>query len=128
MEKVLKKESMSFMDGFLVHHELADDGIKYLNWAKAEKICLEHPEAHIKAGLLEDWDCTSGDIFRCGRWVKDDVYTCSFWATPVLEVDGELVECWSHRRSSKSVPKWWGRAAVIDSEVQYGPAVALQPA
>lgn len=84
--------------------------IKYMDWEKAKKICQENPWSMISAGLREDWNNTSSMVFESGEWIKDAyVYGCSCLATPILDVDGEEIECWTYEETSKNLPSWWGK-------------------
>ena len=79
---------------------------KVFDWKKAAKIIKERNAQYASAGLAEDWGWTGGDILTNGKPVpKDDTYTylASTWATPVLNIDGESIEC--YRMQSKT-PKW----------------------
>ena len=105
---------MSFLDGFIIPHEPATGGTKYLDWEKAKEVCLKHPNETVYAGLAEDWTCTCGIIRDCGKWLKPNIlFTHSYWATPILliwETDEEI-ECWTHDESKSyngEVPDWWG--------------------
>ena len=51
-----------FSAGFLGPEAIATRPVgkmKYMDWKKAHAICLEHLNATIRAGLLEDWNNTS---------------------------------------------------------------------
>ena len=41
--------------------------MKYMDWNKVQKIVDEHPNSVIRAGLMEDWNNTSGLIFAKRR-------------------------------------------------------------
>ncbi len=45
---------------------------KVFDWDKAAKIIKELQPKKASAGLAEDWDCTSMDIFVDGKVVKDE--------------------------------------------------------
>ena len=86
---------------------------KVFDWDKALSVLHEMKAENAIAGLLEDMEWTSGEILRDGELVDDDyTYLASTWATPVLIVDGEVIECWCwdtekdnpHHYDSKS--KW----------------------
>lgn len=67
------------------------------DWAKCAEIIASSTDAeHVAAGLSEDLNCTCGTI-----WTKDDgpilhhsAHLNSIWATPILIVDGEEMDCW----------------------------------
>lgn len=108
----MKKRSLGFFEGMLwgQMQPLAKGGMKFLDWERAKQICLEHPDTVIYAGLCEDWDCTNGMICDHGKFVRDDtkLYDQSRWATPILDIDGEEVECWTHEpHDNTSIPDWW---------------------
>ena len=94
-----------FMTGFYGAAAVATKPIgktKYLNWLKAIGIIAKHPDAVIYAGLREDWNNTSGLIFAKGNFYNGYVYGASNWATPIVDVDGEEIECWTY------TPTPWG--------------------
>ena len=93
--------------------------MKYMDWEKAKKICEEHPNASIWAGLREDMGNTEGQIWEQGKWCHDYVYDQSFWATPILEIyemNGDEivseteVECYTFEsHEGTGLPDWWGK-------------------
>ena len=115
----------NFAMGFLGREAIATKPIgnmKFMDWAKAQKIVDEHPNAVIRAGLLEDWGNTSGLIYAKGKYYDcAGVYGCSCWATPIVDVDGEEIECWTYEvteeRSNK--PSWWGNGQELLSVWDY---------
>lgn len=69
--------------------------MKVFDWNKAAKILKERRPREAVAGLLSDMGCTAGVIFRDGAPVLTEyTYLASVWATPILELDGEEIECW----------------------------------
>ena len=66
---------------------------KYMDWKKVQKVVDEHPNSVIYAGLMEDWNNTSGLIYANGKYYNGHVHGCSVWATPIVDVDGEGIEC-----------------------------------
>ena len=109
------KGHLGFVEGMSISALIpdAEDGFKYLDWDKAKKVCEQFPTATIIAGLLEDWDCTSGIIFKNGKYnTKSYLYVSSRWATPYLDVDGMEIPCWTNEdkyKSDSKRPKWWGK-------------------
>lgn len=95
----------------------AEAGTKYMDWERAEKICLENPNSVVRAGLREDWNNTSGIIYNKGRWCDGgDLYALSRWATPIVDVDDiEEIECFNHEKKGSKIPKWWGRGEELES-------------
>lgn len=90
--------------------------VKYLDWEKAKRLCLEHPDCSIWAGIGEDMGNTGGEIFDHGKWCADSyVYDRSFWGTPVIEVyhddsfDEIQIPCWTtEEHECTGIPTWWG--------------------
>lgn len=70
-------------------------GNKYFDFVKAAKILREKGATDAYAGLAEDWSCTCGPIMADGKpEVSDWCYLHSRWATPVLVINGEVIECY----------------------------------
>lgn len=89
---------------------------KYMDWQKVKQIIQEHPNSTIYAGLQEDWGYTSGLIYKNGQYYDGGgFYGCSTWATPILDVDGEEIECWTHKKTEEGsgMPKWWGEGQEV---------------
>ncbi len=66
------------------------------DWDKAARLIVEREAMSAGAGLSQDWDSTGGPILKdCRPVPADDTYTylASTWATPELEIDGEIVDC-----------------------------------
>ena len=82
--------------------------MKYMDWDKVKKVIEEHPDSVIYAGLREDWTCTSGLIYAKGNYYNDYVYGASSWATPIVDVDGEEIECWTNEITKEGAgkPDW----------------------
>lgn len=102
-----------FATGFLGPEAIATKPIgkmKYMDWEKVKKIVEERPNSVIYAGLLEDWNNTSGLIYAKGNYYDGYVYGKSIWATPVIDVDGEEIECWTYEETKEGSgkPTWWG--------------------
>lgn len=71
--------------------------LKVFDWLKAAEIIKERGAKEASAGLSGDWEYTGGEIFAKGKPVDSaDTYTflASTWATPELEVDGEIINCY----------------------------------
>jgi hypothetical protein len=71
--------------------------IRVFDWLTAAKIIRERQPTVASAGLSGDWEWTGGDIYRNGEPVpSDDTYTylASTWATPELDLDGDVIDCW----------------------------------
>lgn len=106
--------AMGFMGPSAVATKPIGD-MKYMDWKKIQQIVNEHPNSVIYAGLMEDWNNTSGLIFARGKYYRGYVYGCSCWATPIVDVDGEEMECWTYEETKEgsSIPDWWGEWARI---------------
>lgn len=67
------------------------------DWRKAAEIIKERNAQAARAGLRGDWRGTGGPILEGGAIVPADAtytYLSSTWATPELEVDGEIMACY----------------------------------
>lgn len=76
------------------------------DWDKAAQLIAERRPSVARAGLCSDWEYTGGDIYRGGKPVrKDDTYTylASTWATPELDLDGDVIPCF---RMKTDAPGW----------------------
>lgn len=74
------------------------EGDRVFDWKKAAQRIKETGAQEASAGLAEDWGYTGGPILENGEIVhEDDTYTFlqSYWATPVLRIDGREEECWT---------------------------------
>lgn len=103
----------NFAMGFMGMDAVATKPIgdmKYMDWQKVQQVVNENPDAVIYAGLMEDWNNTSGLIFAKGKYYDGYVYGCSMWATPIVDVDGEEIECWTYEKTKEGSdrPTWWG--------------------
>jgi len=88
------------------------------DWDKAARIIKERGATEASAGLSEDWEYTGGEILSDGKPVpKEDtyVYLASLWATPELDIDGDLIDCWKYQEET---PGW--------DENTYWPQSALE--
>ena len=113
----MSKGYMGFAEGILYGEFLGNSPstMKYMDWNKAEQICKDHPNSVIYAGLQEDWGYTSGKIFDHGKFYDGGIlYDQSKWATPILDVDGEEIECWTKEPHDKTcIPENWGRGTEV---------------
>ena len=80
-----------------------------MDWEKVQKIVDGNPSATIYAGLREDWGNTSGLIYAKGEYYSEYAYCASSWATPIVDVDGEEIECWTYEKTKEGahLPSWW---------------------
>ena len=114
----------NFMSGFLGMGVIATKpigNIKFMDWKKVQEIVDSHPDSVIYAGLMEDWNNTSGLIFAKGEYYDSYVYGCSRWATPIVDVDGEEIECWTYEETKEGSdkPNWWGNGQKLKSEYDF---------
>lgn len=75
----------------------ADHGnnIMIFDWDKAARLIRERKPKSASAGLNGDWSYTGGEIYRDGVMIHDNYcYLGSMWATPILVMDGDEVECY----------------------------------
>lgn len=80
---------------------------RVFDWDKAARRIRESGAVEAWAGLSGDWSCTGGAIYANGGPVsEDDTYTflASTWATPELELDGSVEDCWVYERETDG----WG--------------------
>lgn len=97
---------MATMSAYLMAQAAQGQPHRVFDWDKAARLIRERKAAEASAGLSEDWGWTGGKIFASGAPVDANdtyVYLASNWATPVLVIDGENIECW---RFQKDSPNW----------------------
>jgi hypothetical protein len=66
------------------------------DWEKAARLIKERNPMKASAGLSGDWEWTGGDIYQNGAPVPEGetyTYLASTWATPELDLDGDVVDC-----------------------------------
>lgn len=77
---------------------------KVFDWDKAAKLIKQKGCDTASAGLSSDWEWTGGEIFTNGKPNKEDyTYLSSTWATPELEIDDEIIDCY---KMQSEVPDW----------------------
>lgn len=65
------------------------------DWDKAAKLIKESGFKDAMAGLASDWEWTGGYIFKNGKPIDErETYLASTWATPELDLDGEIIDCY----------------------------------
>lgn len=78
---------------------------KVFDWERAAARIKEvQPEVAV-AGLIEDWDFTSGIIYRDGEILYRGngggyTYLASRWDIPALKLDDTTEECWILKQES----------------------------
>ena len=91
--------------------------MKYMDWNKVQQIVNEHPNSTIYVGLMEDWNNTSGLIYKDGKYYNGGgLFGCSVWATPIVDVDGEEIECYVTEEPdgfTTGLPSWWGNGNTL---------------
>ncbi len=74
------------------------------DWDKAAELIRDRKPERASAGLSGDWEYTGGDIYRGGQIIDDHyTYLASTWATPELDMDGDLIDCY---RMKSEIPEW----------------------
>jgi len=69
--------------------------LKVFDWDKAAKLIKDSGAKIARAGLSGDWEYTGGEILEDGKPAEDSyVYLVSTWATPELEINGEIIDCY----------------------------------
>lgn len=91
----MKLENMPFLAP-LIH---ARGNGKMLDFDKALELIKKHRFNETYIGLAEDWLYTSGKVEADGRVTYDwehegPVCLASRWATPVVVIGEEVIECW----------------------------------
>ncbi len=82
--------------------------MKVFDWEKAAKLIKERQPDDAYAGLSEDWEYTRAAIWENNQVTDDQgtFYFASTWATPILVLHNEDIECW---RMESEVPEWNAR-------------------
>lgn len=94
------------MKAFMIGEANRGKEMMVFDWLKAAQLIVERKPSEARAGLQSDWEWTGGSIFADGKIIpKDETYTflASTWATPELELDGEVMDCF---RMESEVPGW----------------------
>ena len=72
--------------------------MRVFDWDTAAQRIMEVKPSVAGAGLEDDWEWSRGTIWRNGKPIGDNyTYLCSIWATPELEMDGVLEDCWRYQ-------------------------------
>ncbi len=97
---------MNTLKAFAMGEAYRDPPLMVFDWDKAARIIKEKNATAASAGLSGDWEYTGGEIFTDGKPNTDErTFLASTWATPELEIDGEVIECYL---MEEDVPKEWG--------------------
>lgn len=79
---------------------------KVFDWDKAARRIREEQAFAAAAGLATDWNYTGGTIFENGKPTTEHyTYLASAWATPELDIDGNVEDCWITEAEAKA--KGW---------------------
>lgn len=76
------------------------------DWDKAAELIKEHGARNASAGLAGDWEYTGDVILVDGLPAENEysqLFLASTWATPQLEIDGWLTDCY---RMQSETPGW----------------------
>lgn len=78
---------------------------RVFDWDEAARLIRERQPETASAGLESDWEWTGGEIYSREDGINTDSYTylSSNWATPQLDLDGEIIDCWKYERDT---PGW----------------------
>ena len=82
---------------------------RVFDWDKAARLIAERKPNIAVAGLKEDMEYTAGVIWREGEYVTNKyTYLASSWATPVLVMDDEEIDCYTNKNESpwEAHTKW----------------------
>lgn len=90
---------------------------KVFDWHKAAKLIRQRKPKIASAGLSQDWEWTGGRIWENGKPVaRHDTYTylASTWATPELDMDGEIRDCFvmKHKSPGWGEGTYWPQSAL----------------
>jgi hypothetical protein len=86
---------------------------KVFDWDKAARLIAEYGYRSAEAGLAEDWSHTSGTIFDNGEPTEYGyAYLSSDWATPILVIDDEEIECSVGMESGWNASTHWPQSAL----------------
>jgi hypothetical protein len=100
------EDTMDSMSAFIRGDANRGKELMVFDWLKAAQLIAERRPTVASAGLAGDWEWTGGTIYRGGKPVpRDQTYTylASTWATPELDMDGDVVPCF---RMASEVPGW----------------------
>lgn len=107
---------MDSMSAFAMGYASRDREPMVFDWDEAARRIVDCGAKNASAGLAGDWEWTGGAILEDGR-IPGDTYTylSSTWATPELEIDGNIKPCY---RMQSEVPDWgpdtfWPKSARI---------------
>lgn len=96
---------MDTMSAFAMGFANRDKPLMVFDWEKAARLIAERRPDAASAGLEGDWEWTGATIWENGTIPERSMgpYLASTWATPLLEIDDETIECW---RYEQDTPGW----------------------
>lgn len=97
---------MDTMSAFAMGEANRHNELMVFDWEKAATLIAERKPDYVRAGLSGDWEYTGGDIYIDGAPVdreKTYVYLASTWATPEIEIDGDVIDCF---KMQSETPSW----------------------
>jgi L-rhamnose mutarotase len=112
--EIIKKGYMGFSEGMMIGQargRVSQTGFREVDWNKAKEYIEENKGniVSVSAGLAEDWEYTHDEVWNEEEgYIKEcDVYACSNWATPSIEVEFSngsniMFECWHYGANSDS--------------------------
>ena len=109
---------MDTMSAFVIGEANRGKEPMVFDWEKAARRIKEVKPSIASAGLNSDWEYTGGKIYKDGKPISRDdtyVYLASTWATPELNMDGEVEDCY---RMKGETPEWdadtyWPEEALV---------------
>lgn len=102
--RLSEEEGMDTIRAFMMGEANRGRELMVFDWEKAARLIAERKPSTASAGLSGDWEWTGGDIWRDGGPVIDDyTYLASTWATPEIDIDGEVIDCF---RMQSATPGW----------------------
>ena len=105
---------MDTLSAFAMGYANRDKELMVFDWDKAAWLILESGCHVAEAGLRGDWEWTGGIIYDDGIVTNDYTYLASTWATPIIMLDDDEIECY---RMKHEVPEWdsatkWPKSAM----------------
>lgn len=107
---------MDTLSAFAMGEANRGKSLMVFDWDKAARIIRERNAKEASAGLSGDWEYTGGAILTDGKPNMDEyTYLASTWATPELEVDGDIIDCYIMEDKTEwdSSTKWPETALAI---------------
>jgi hypothetical protein len=105
-DQIKRRNTMDTMRAFAMGEANRGKELKVFDWEKAARLIRERSPESVWAGLSGDWKWTGGKIYGDGRPVpKENTYTylASTWATPEIDIDGEVMGCF---KMQSETPGW----------------------